>query len=66
MALSSPPLTAESAAKIKALLEGTDWNQAQIAAHMGGMNQGRVSNVNTGKRFANVQPCSLQEALNKR
>ncbi|MGR3660251.1 MAG: hypothetical protein ACU0CA_03555 [Paracoccaceae bacterium] len=65
MALSSPPLTAESAAKIKALLQGTDLNQAQIAALMGGMNQGRISEANTGKRFADVQACSLKEALEK-
>jgi len=63
MAKSSPKLTAERAAKIKALLKGTSMNHAQIAAHMGGMNQGRVSEVHTGKRFASVQPCTLEEAL---
>lgn len=59
----SPKLTASEAAKIKALLKETDWNHAQIAAHLGGMNQGRISEVKTGKRFAEVEPCSLQEAI---
>jgi len=60
---SSPKLTPEKAAKIKALLKGTNWNHAQIAAHLGGMNQGRVSEVKTGKRFPDVPPCSLEDAL---
>lgn len=63
MTRSSPTLTAVRAAKIKALLSGTDWNHAQIAAHLGGMNQGRVSEVKTGKRFASVLPCRLEDAL---
>ncbi len=66
MALSSPKLTPERAAKIKALLQGTPMNHAQIAAHLGGMNQGRISEVKTGKRFAEIQPCSLRKALGKK
>ena len=60
---SSPRLNAEIAAKIKSLLANTNFNYAQIAAILGGINQGRVSEVKTGKRFANVLPCSLEEAL---
>ena len=60
---SSPRLTAEIAAKIKSLLQYTALNHAQIAAMLGGLNQGRVSEVKTGKRFINVLPCSLDEAL---
>lgn len=59
----SPKLTAARAAKIKALLKATDMNHAQIASHLGGMNQGRVSEVKTGKRFSGVAPCKLDEAL---
>lgn len=59
----SPKLDAASAAKIKALLKETDWNHAQIASHLGGMNQGRVSEVNTGKCFSGIAACSLEEAL---
>ena len=63
MVIPSPKLTASRAAKIKSLLTGTDWNHAQIAAHLGGMNQGRVSEVKTGKRFSWVVACSIEEAL---
>lgn len=59
----SPQLTAANAAKIKALLQGTKMNHAQIASHLGGMNQGRVSEVKTGKRFPMVVACSLVDAL---
>ena len=59
----SPTMDEKLAAKIKALLDGTDMNNAQIAAHLGGLNQGRVSEVRTGKRFAWVKPCPLPEAL---
>lgn len=52
----SPELTAELAAKIKYLWHTTDMNQAQIAAHLGALNQGRVSEVVTGTRFENVSP----------
>ena len=58
-----PKLTAKVAAKIKALLIGTAMNHAQIAAHLDGINQGRVSEVKNGKRFADVRPSPLQEAL---
>ena len=59
----SPKMDENLAAKIKALLDGTDMNNAQIAAHLGGLNQGRVSEVRTGKRFDWVKACSLPEAL---
>ncbi len=52
----SPELTAEIAANIKGLWASTDLNQAQIAAKLGGINQGRVSEVVRGLRFAEVQP----------
>jgi len=59
----SPRLTAEIAAKIKALHKHTDMNHAQIAAHLGAMNQGRVSEVINGARYSDVPPCNLDEAL---
>ncbi len=59
----SPKLTAARAAKIKALLKETDMNHAQIASHLGGMNQGRISEVKTGKRFSGIAACNLKEAL---
>lgn len=51
----SPPLTADIAAAIKRLAQETDLLQHQIAAQLG-LNQGRVSEVLTGKRFREVQP----------
>jgi len=50
----SPPLTAALAAKIKHLLSGGLY-QHQIAAVLG-INQGRVSEVNRGKKFKTVLP----------
>lgn len=47
----TPPLTETMAAAIKWLLAQTDMAQHQIAA-MFNINQGRVSEVNTGKRYA--------------
>lgn len=58
---SGPQLTAETAALIKALWSGTSLNQAQIAARLGGINQGRVSEVVRGLRFAEVSPAKLEE-----
>lgn len=55
----SPPMTAEMAAHIKALWATTSLNQAQIAAKLGGINQGRVSEVVNGLRFAEVPPADL-------
>lgn len=53
----SPRLTGEMAARIKALLrQGVC--QHDIAAHLG-VNQGRVSEVNTGKIFPQVPPAQL-------
>lgn len=54
----SPPLTAEVAARIKAMWATTTMNQAQIAAALGGINQGRVSEVVNGLRFPEVPPAS--------
>lgn len=55
----SPRLTRELASQIKALWETTDLNQAQIAARLGALNQGRVSEVINGARFAEVPPASF-------
>lgn len=52
-------MTAEMAAHIKALWATTSLNQAQIAAKLGGINQGRVSEVVNGLRFAEVPPADL-------
>ena len=48
-------MTAALAAQIKKLATTTDLAQHQIAAHLG-INQGRVSEVLTGKRFGWVSP----------
>lgn len=53
----SPPLTPEMAAKIKALLS-TGMAQHDIAAFFR-VNQGRVSEVNTGAKFSGVEPAQL-------
>lgn len=50
----SPRVTEEMAAEIKTMLM-TGMAQHDIAAHFG-INQGRVSQINTGERFADVQP----------
>lgn len=52
----SPRLTRALAAKIKYLYQHTDLNHAQIAAQLGALNQGRVSEVINGKRFYDVPP----------
>ena len=52
----SPKLDETTAAHIKWLWENTPLNQAQIAAELGAINQGRVSEVVTGFRFAEVPP----------
>ncbi len=49
------PLTAELAAKIKYLAAMTELYQHEIAAKVG-VNQGRVSEVLTGKRYIDVPP----------
>jgi predicted XRE-type DNA-binding protein len=51
----SPPVTAEVAAKIKALRMSSGLFQHQIAA-MFGINQGRVSEVLNGKTYPDVPP----------
>jgi predicted XRE-type DNA-binding protein len=51
----SRPLTPELAAEIKRLAESTDLMQHQIAAVLG-INQGRVSEVLSGRRFPDVRP----------
>lgn len=51
----SPPLTADIAAAIKRLAKETDLLQHEIAARLN-LNQGRVSEVLTGKRFSEVHP----------
>lgn len=52
----SPKLTAELAGEIKGLWKYTTLNQAQIAARLGALNQGRVSEVINGHRFSEVPP----------
>lgn len=48
-------MTQELAALIKGLAATTTLYQHEIAAKLG-INQGRVSEVLTGKRFADVEP----------
>lgn len=48
-------MTPRIAARIKFLAATTTWFQHEIAAHLG-INQGRVSEVLRGKRFANIPP----------
>lgn len=50
-------LTAELAAQIKKLAATTSLFQHEIAALLG-INQGRVSEVLNGKRFAHVAPAA--------
>lgn len=52
----SPRITAQIAGNIKWLWDNTKLNQAQIAAMLGALNQGRVSEVINGKLFSNVSP----------
>ena len=51
----SPPTTAEIAAYIKRLLLMGRFHQHQIAAFFG-LNQGRVSEIKSGKKWAHVPP----------
>ncbi|HMM14908.1 MAG TPA: hypothetical protein PKA57_09775 [Parvibaculum sp.] len=51
----SPPLTAEMAATIKFLVAHKKYLQHQAAAQFG-INQGRVSEIMTGKLFPEVPP----------
>lgn len=53
----SKPLTAEAAAQIKKLAQTTDLAQHQIAAVLD-INQGRVSEVLTGRRYSDVPPAA--------
>ena len=50
----SPPVTPELAARIKALLE-YGLSQQDIAT-ITGVNQGRVSEINTGMKFPGIEP----------
>lgn len=52
----SPKLNKSIAANIKWLWLNTPLNQAQISACLGAINQGRVSEVINGHRFADVSP----------
>jgi predicted XRE-type DNA-binding protein len=51
----SPPISPEMAALIKFLVKRIGLYQHQVAALLG-INQGRVSEVVTGKRHPNVEP----------
>lgn len=55
----SPRLDEAIAANIKGLWIHTPMNQAQIAAELGAINQGRVSEVINGHRFPDVQPAEI-------
>ena len=59
----SPRLDENLAGQIKWLWENTDKNQAQIAADLGAINQGRVSEVVSGQRFADVEPIHPKRAI---
>ena len=52
----TPPMTAELASKAIALVKVFGLKQHQAAAILG-LNQGRISEVITGKRFLGVPPC---------
>lgn len=56
----SPRLTTCLAAHIKWLWMNTPLNQAQISATLGAINQGRVSEVINGHRFAEVKPLEFE------
>ncbi|MER8516129.1 helix-turn-helix domain-containing protein [Mesorhizobium sp. M1060] len=58
---SSPRMSDEMAAKAKALL-GLGYSQQDIATMLG-VNQGRVSEINTGERFGSVPPAQLELPL---
>jgi predicted transcriptional regulator len=51
----SPPVTPEMAALIKYLVKRIGLYQHQVAALLK-INQGRVSEVITGKRYPNIEP----------
>ena len=55
----TPPMSAGLAAKALALV-GLGLKQHQAAAFLG-VNQGRISEVVTGKRFIGVTPCSTDQ-----
>lgn len=52
----SPQVDEEIAGHILWLWLNTDLNQAQIAAQLGALNQGRVSEVINGHRFPGAVP----------
>lgn len=58
----SPPVTPEMAARIKTLLNA-GMCQHDIAAFFR-INQGRVSEVNTGMKFPGVEPAQLAFVFN--
>ena len=55
----SPPMTPERAAIAKRLMM-SGFYQHEVAAKLG-VNQGRISEINTGKIFAEVKPASIDE-----
>ena len=52
----TPQMTAELASKDINLVKGMGLKQHQAAAILG-LNQGRISEVMTGKRYTGVRPC---------
>lgn len=55
----TPPMSAELASMALALVR-LGFKQHQAAAALG-VNQGRISEVVTGKRFVGVTPCSTDQ-----
>lgn len=54
-------LSREDAAIVKGMLNRGD-RQSAIAAHFHGINQGRIAEISTGQKFADVEP-ALPNAL---
>jgi len=57
MRKSSPTITEDIAAIIKRALQSRKLHQHQIAAKLG-VNQGRISEIKSGAKWANVKPAS--------
>ncbi len=57
------PLTADIAAQIKALAAYSDLHQHEIASRLGSINQGRVSEVLSGKRYSSIPPASRNAVI---
>ena len=56
----TPPMTAELASKAITLVKVMGLKQHQAAAILG-LNQGRISEVITGKRYSRAAPCPTDQ-----